>query len=197
MPEQYAEGNTPPPVVEDWGFLGHLTVAQRQRLDEFRSTLNSFERTRDTLGKASDLEVLRFLRAREFNVKKAMKLVSDDIDWREEIAGRKLTMSSFPTMLGFVKNRLVRLAGKDKSGRPVVVLRSGEMFPRKVSDIMEVVNFFIFYVESLKKHIDSCGFSEFVAIADMAGWSLTSNFSLPVSQILVQILQDHFPETLR
>jgi len=197
MPEQYAPGNTPPAIVEDWAFLGHLTVQQDERLKEFRRMLLEHANTKDNLGKANDLELLRFLRAREFNLKKAMKMVLDDVEWRREVAGRKLSFQTFPRIAAFAKNRLVRLAGKDKDGRPVLVLRSGEMFPRKVPDIMEVVNFFIFYVEHLKKYVDSLGFSEFVAIADMKGWSLSENFSLPVSQILAQMLQDHYPETLR
>lgn len=196
-PEQYAPGNTPPKCVEDWAFLGHLTVQQQDRLTEFREALLANPLTQSNIGKASDLQLLRFMRAREFNIKKAMKLVLDDVEWRQQIAGRKLNIEMFPNLSVFVKNRLVRLVGKDKNGRPIVALRNGEMFPRKVPDIMEVVNFFIFYMEHLKKHVDSLGFSEFVAIADMKSWSLSDNFSLPVSQILAQMLQDRFPETLR
>lgn len=177
--------------------MGHLTVQQNDRLGEFRETLKSNDRTKDNLAKSPDVQLLRFLRAREFNIKKAMKMVEDDVDWRREIAGKKISIASFPSVIKFVENRLVRLGGKDKDGRPFLILRSGEMFPRQVKDVMEVVNFFIFYVENIKKYVDSCGFTEFTAIGDMSGWSLSENFSLPISQIMAQMLQDHYPECLR
>jgi len=195
--EEYAPGNSPPAIVEDWGFLGHLTVVQAERLKEFREVLQSNSMTRDNLGKASDKHLLRFMRAREFNIKKAMKMVIEDVEWRREIAGRKMSLSSFPKVAEFVQNGLVRLIGKDKDGRALLVVRPAALFPRKVPDMMEFVNFFIFYVESLVKYVDSLGFTEFTAIGDMKGWSLSENFSLPVSQLLAQILQDHFPECLR
>ena len=167
--EEYAPGNTPPPSVEDWAFEGHLTVSQHKALNDFRQTLEGLMNTKDTLATKDDKTLLRFMRARQFDVKKAMKMVMDDYAWRQEIAGRQFSLPMFPNIIPFIKNRLVYLAGLDKQGRPVLVLKNAEMYPRKVSDIMEVANFFIFYVESLVKYVESLGYREFVAIGDMKG----------------------------
>jgi len=167
-----------------------------RRTREFREAIRASPEA-NVVADWPDKQLLRFMRAREFNVKKALKLLEDDVEWRKANAGRKIHHSMTEHVMPFLAKRLVRVCGRDKSGRPVVVLRNGEFFPRRVKDSMEVVNIFIFFVEGLVQLIEACGFMEFTAIADMGGWSLTENFSLPVAQLLAQMLQNHFPERLR
>jgi hypothetical protein len=80
--EEYAPGNTAPPIVEDWAFLGHLTVKQNDSLVAFRAALVSTPATKNNLATKDDSALLRFMRARQFDVKKAMKMVLDDLEWR-------------------------------------------------------------------------------------------------------------------
>lgn len=198
MTSTYAGKNTPPILVEDWGFFTHLTTQQEERLREFRAALEAQEETRlNGVSKWPDQQLLRFMRARDFNVKKALRMINDDLEWRKLFAGRRLERALFAQVFEFHLKGLVKYAGKDKDGRPVVILRTGRFFPRRVRDMMEIVNFFVLYVEGLAQLCDSWGFTEFTAIADMDGWSLSENFSLPVSQLMAQLLQDHFPERLR
>jgi hypothetical protein len=193
---EYPAGQAPPPLAEDWGFPAHLTSLQLARLADFRAAIQASPECRQ-VGDWPDAQLLRFMRARDFAPKKALKMLQDDLSWRALLEGRKITRSMVESLVPFQLNRLVRVAGRDRSGRPVVVLRNGEFFPWKVHDSLEIVHFFIVYVEGLIQLTEACGFSEFTAIADMTGWSLTENFSLPVSQLLAQLLQDHFPERLR
>ena len=191
--ESYAPNNTPPAMVEDWGFAGHLTTEQAKRLEEFRVALRECgDEEGPIVAQWNDAQLLRFLRAREFTVKKAVKMVVDIMDWlRSDARYHKLNVESFPTVFGFQMTGLVRLAGKDKWGRPVIILSPGKFFPRKVADMMEILNFFLFYVQSLVQYTNKCGFTEFTAIGDMSGWSLSTNFSLPVSQMLAPVSYTH------
>lgn len=195
--EAYAPGNTPPSCVEDWAFLGHLTVSQHQALQDFRQLLQDNASTRDNIGKKSDATLLRFLRARQFDLKKTMKMVMDDLEWRLEIANKRISRDQQQHILPFIASRLIRASGLDRQGRLVLILSLNQVFPKKVSDIMEIVSFFIFYMESVVKYVTELGFTEFTAIGDMKGWSLSENFSLPVVQVLAGLLQDHYPEMLR
>ncbi|KAH9251313.1 hypothetical protein BASA81_010724 [Batrachochytrium salamandrivorans] len=195
--EVYAPGNTPPASVEDWAFFGHLTVSQQAALSEFRQVLLDNTSTKGNLATKDDQTLLRYMRARQFDVKKAMKMVQGDLEWRQEIAGKRFTKDMFPNVLTALDKRLLRMSGLDRQGRPVIVLQLSQFFPRKMSDVMEVVNFFIYYVGFFQSYVEGLGYYEFAAIADMKGWSLSENFSLPVVQVLAGLLQDHFPETLR
>jgi len=192
----YPEGQTPAAAPEDWAFEGHLTNFLLRRLHEFRDAIKAAPECQ-IVANWADKQLLRFMRAREFNVKKAMKMLTEDLEWRKLNAGRRIHRSMIESLVPFQMNNLVRVCGRDKSGRPVIVLKNGVFFPRKVKDSMEIVNFFIAFVEGLVQVVEECGFSEFTAIADMDGWTLSDNFSLPVSQLLAQLLQDHYPERLR
>ena len=145
----------------------------------------------------TDEQLLRFLRAREFNVKKAAKMLREDIAWRRDFVGKKYRLTDFPTLVRFHNDGLVRYGGQAADGRPIVVLVGRHFFPRQVTDTMEVVYFFIYYMEKLVRFTEECGFTEFTAIGDLEGWSIRHNFSLSVSKVLAGLLQTHYPERLR
>ena len=191
MTDKYAPGHTPPSRVEEWGFPGHLTTLENERLQEFRSALRAMD---DAEGRAmarwSDAQLLRFMRARDFQVKKAVKMVADMLDWlRTEGRYRRLKVSDFPTVMKFQLDGLVRLVGKEKGGRPVVRLMLGKFFPKQVHDAAEVQAVFVFYMTSLVQYTNKLGFTEFCAIADLSEWRLNVNFSLAISRMLADALQ--------
>ncbi|KAL1435879.1 hypothetical protein MTO96_010651 [Rhipicephalus appendiculatus] len=61
------------------GYLGSLNASQQAALEQFRKAVCDVKRTSDT-----DAYLLRWLRARDFDVAKAEKMYRDHLKWRKE-----------------------------------------------------------------------------------------------------------------
>jgi CRAL/TRIO domain len=89
----------------------------------------------------------------------------------------------------------IRLAGKARDGRPVVMVQARYYWPKLVEDNIQIVYFFTFYVDGVCRMSETAGHETFYAIADLEGFSM-SNFSLAQIKIAISILQNHYPERL-
>jgi hypothetical protein len=89
----------------------------------------------------------------------------------------------------------IRLAGKSKDGRPVLMIQARYYYPKLVDDNIQIVYFFNFYVDAICKMAEAIGEETFFAIVDLDGFSM-SNFSLAQMKIAIGILQNHYPERL-
>ena len=87
-------------------------------------------------------------------------------------------------------------AGFDKEGRPVIVTLLARVFPREVTDLQEIARFWVAYVDYLNNECEKAGSTDYTAIADLAGFSPSKNFSLALSKVLIDILQKYYPERL-
>jgi len=139
--------------------------------------------------------LLRFLRARKFNVKKSLVMIQDDNLFREQFRGRNFQLSDFASLIVFSDDGIWRHGGCDKVGRPVVYAKPALFFPSQITDDEELVLFFVYYMDSLLKIADAEGREDFAIICDLKGWSF-KNFSLPLTRLLINILQNYYPERL-
>lgn len=139
-------------------------------------------------------DILRYLRARDFNIKKTLKMFIENIKWRSDFIDKEYKISEFRVIGEFHKNGGFYHCGKDKDGRPVIILKAKVLFPRLIEDTMDVVYFFVYYMERFVQYTEQCGFTEFTAIADLEGFSVRQNFSLSMSKVLANLLQNHYPE---
>ena len=89
----------------------------------------------------------------------------------------------------------IRLAGKAKDGRPVVMIQARYYWPRLIEDNIQIVYFFTFYVDAVCRMAEQAGQETFFAISDLEGFSM-ANFSLQQIKIAISILQNHYPERL-
>ncbi|XP_014244140.1 SEC14-like protein 1 [Cimex lectularius] len=103
-------------------YLGHLTLIQESRLVQLRKSFAQLHK-----GKVpNDTMLLRFLRARDFNVDKARHLLSESLSWRKKHGVDKVLSE-------YVTPQIVKdyFPGgwhhHDKDGRPVYLLRLGQM----------------------------------------------------------------------
>ncbi|KAG7308349.1 hypothetical protein JYU34_005545 [Plutella xylostella] len=103
-------------------YLGELTPMQESRLLQLRKWISELQK-----GKVpSDTTLLRFLRARDFNVEKAREMLSQSLLWRKRHQVDRL-------LLEYAAPDVVRqyFPGgwhhHDKDGRPLYVLRLGQM----------------------------------------------------------------------
>jgi putative NADH-flavin reductase len=180
---------------EDWGFPGWLTPDQEKALAELRETLLK----QGVFSKKSlmpDQHLLRFLRARDFNVKKTLDMLVGDLEWRKAFEGITFKYTDFPQLFKFMKTGAIYRAGYDLGGRPVIVSNLARLYPRDVADVSEIPKFWVAYVHYVNMECEKAGVTDYTCIADLSGFSPSKNFSLAMVKILIDILQNYYPERL-
>ena len=181
------------PLPKEWGTAGHLTAEQERAA----ATLAGLVKENSLPARyQSHAAHLRFLRARGFNVTKAYALLKQDADWREQFSDHVFVASrDFPPVAAMHSDGAIRLAGQSLDGRPIIVLQPRFFWPKLVEDPLQIVYFFVFYVDRLCARAEQAGQETFVTIADLEGFSM-SNFSLTYVKVVVSVLQNHYPERL-
>ncbi|XP_045490772.1 protein real-time [Pieris rapae] len=103
-------------------YLGELTPIQESRLMQLRKWIADLQK-----GKVpSDTTLLRFLRARDFNVEKAREMLSQSLLWRKKHQVDKI-LSEYETPDVVKQYFPGGWHHHDKDGRPLYVLRLGQM----------------------------------------------------------------------
>ncbi len=180
---------------ELWGYPGWLSENEYSALQQLRKrvvTENLFHVDHIM----EDKHLLRFLRARKFDVDLTMKMLSSDLLWRREFENRLIKGNEAPAVVNFCNNGFLYRAGYDKDGRPVLVIKFALAFPREIKDTNEIVLFWVAYVHLLTVECEKCGCTDYTVIADLINFSPSKNFSLAMVKILISILQNNYPERL-
>jgi len=103
-------------------FLGKLEPMQESRLVQLKTQMAELQK-----GKApSDPVVLRFLRAREFNVEKGREMLSSSLVWRKKHGVDKI-LSEYQEPPVVREHFPGGWHGHDREGRPLFLLRLGQM----------------------------------------------------------------------
>jgi hypothetical protein len=124
---------------ESWGHVGFLTASEQKALEELRSKVKQ-EDMAEFYG--DDKCLLRFLRARKFQVSKAFAMIIEDDKWRSQFRGREFRLSDFSSLLALADEGVVRQGGRDKAGRPVVYVMPAKFFPAQITSEEELVLFY-------------------------------------------------------
>jgi len=135
--------------------------------------------------------ILRFLRARDFKIKKTIKMIDQNIKWRASFHPREISTQQLQS---FNQLHTVRIAGHDKDRRPVIyftldVFRaiSPEIRLRYLSHVMESVT------SSMDPNVESitwvCDFSAYGSKGD-------SREERSALQQALSALMDYYPERL-
>ncbi|KAJ1531458.1 hypothetical protein ONE63_000136 [Megalurothrips usitatus] len=103
-------------------YLGELSVMEESRLVQLRKWVSDLQK-----GKMpSDATLLRFLRARDFNVEKAREILSLSLMWRKKHAVDRI-LSEYQTLTVIQDYFPGSWHHHDKDGRPLFLLRLGQM----------------------------------------------------------------------
>lgn len=191
----------PPP-----GRLGNLTVEQQAKLDLFKKQLKDegiFVESR-----MDDALLLRFLRARKFDLPQAKLMISNWIKWRKDQGVDDLLKTfQFPE-----KNEVDRIYPQyyhktDKEGRPVYIERLGSLDFTKLDAITTedrlLTRLIYEYERFIDERLPACSkaaghpVETSCTILDISGVSL-SNFSRVKNylQRASKIGSDYYPETM-
>jgi hypothetical protein len=203
---------TPPtplsPASKPGAHYAKVTPGELQRLREFRALVQKAALEDPTLFATSDLKrfandacYCRYLRARRWNLKKALKMLIATLRWRAETRPERITWKDVRTEAETGKQYVT---GTDTAGRNVVVMRPGR---ENTKEHAGNIRFLIYTLEHatwrddpendfpLGSHVEHHD-EKLVILIDFTGWTLATAPPMKTSRETLTILQDHFPERL-
>eukprot|EP00048_Salpingoeca_helianthica_P000203 m.39946 g.39946 ORF g.39946 m.39946 type:complete len:438 (-) comp10231_c0_seq2:25-1338(-) len=200
----------------DKGYLGHLTDTQAAALDTMKTRVaaDSLDLSPWLCRPAETEEhfLLRFLRARQFNVNKAWEMMMTDITWRTEygtLALREKTMAEVVQCdVSLIHHHLpIWQSGFDLQGRPVVYKRFGRCEISTLKQHTAIDNLVRFHVWCTERQLQLLGsqsaklghnIETMLFVIDAAGWTvrLATQDAFRYLKGIADMDSAHYPERL-
>ncbi|EAY87552.1 hypothetical protein OsI_08963 [Oryza sativa Indica Group] len=137
----------------------------------------------------SDASIARYLVARNWEVKKATKMLKKTLKWRSEYKPDEIRWDEIANEAA--TGKIYRTDYFDKSGRSILVMRPGVQNTKKAKG---QIRYLVYCMENAILNLPHDQ-SQMVWLIDFAGFSL-SNISLHVTKLTADVLQGHYPERL-
>jgi hypothetical protein len=179
------------------GYLGNLSAEQELALQEMRCRIQEIEngelRTY-ALKVTDDPILLRFLRARRFNVDASFTMLENTLKFRKSFQGIGVDAITCNMILNELRPGKSFFHNYDKEGRPVCVIRARYHEPAKV-DPLEAQRFCVFQMEYARKCLLKPPVETVTIIFDMTDFSMKNN-DFRSLKFMIQMLQNYYPESL-
>mmetsp|Transcript_25617 Transcript_25617/g.67674 ORF Transcript_25617/g.67674 Transcript_25617/m.67674 type:complete len:364 (+) Transcript_25617:64-1155(+) len=202
------------------GYMGSLTPGEAQTLEQLRLAVSTGEchdgyaECLAETGEHKDLLLLRFLRARKFDLQKALGMLQADLQWRQETGVAQLSRQPAEAVLGCDARKIdaylpVKHIGYDKQGRPVIVKHIGGK--SRIAELLDtccsfeqIVRYHIWQQESycrlLHEQSQKLGVTveQLVVVVDTKGFylSLLDRKAYNFIRRIAEVDSGHYPERL-
>ncbi|KAH9261131.1 hypothetical protein BASA81_000835 [Batrachochytrium salamandrivorans] len=179
-----------------WGYLGHLSIQEQQVLEAMREKPYTCMEHAQGKYKIDDECLLRFLRARKFDLEKADKMFTAHLQWRDKFMPMSLTPNDISQVLGM---GVARFGPYSKQGQPVIIIKVGQFDPNAFASVELFTKYCAFFFERGVAKLAAHGNDKAVLFFDMNGWSLRKHatpHSLKLTGELINIIQAQNPERL-
>eukprot|EP01018_Ginkgo_biloba_P006924 Gb_02528 [translate_table: standard] len=160
---------------------------QQDKINELRTLLGPL--SSKSFQYCSDAALARYLRARNWNVNKANKLLKETLKWRAEYKPENVCWEDVAREAETGKT--YRASYADKYRRSVLVLRPG---CQNTTSTKGQIRFLVYCMENAILNL-APGQEQMVWLIDFKGWNI-SNVSLKAARETAHILQDCYPERL-
>jgi hypothetical protein len=129
------------------------------------------------------------LKARNWNVQKALEMLVKTLNWRDQFKPDEIQASE---LIDIGSTGKVIRAGFDKYNRPLIVITPARENSTDYAKNMRLV------VYTLEKAIQTMGdgVEQLVLLVDFNGYSLRKAPPIAVAKEFVSVLSDHYPERL-
>lgn len=184
------------------GRVGGLSAAQAQSLERFRSLLSS-SFSEPIVTHCTDVDLMRFLRARSFNVEAAFKQWDACRQWREENGVEDILNGPFPLEDELSSTLSCAYYGEDKKHRPLYVECSGAVDAATVARLnrADLVRRHIYHQELQVRRVEESAARQgdpaidcWCEIHDMQGLSMQHRQVLGLFTHLARLDTDFYPE---
>jgi len=184
-----------------------MSEEQQKVLDQFKEWIQTNKVTENPW--LNDVQLLKFCRARNFDMDKVIEMFKNYIEYRNEN-----DLDNIVNNFVFEKKNEVNqfyprgYCGVDKIGRPIYIERSGQIKPSKIWPLCDEETLFKSYYQSyevlIKQHFMVCSYiqqkqiQQTFSILDMTGFSISMMNKQVYSlvQKASKISQDYYPEQL-
>ncbi|CAH9113355.1 unnamed protein product [Cuscuta epithymum] len=160
---------------------------QMQKIDEVRKSIGPISGELALF--CSDASISRYLRARNWNVKKAVKMLKATLKWRLEYKPENLRWDDIASEAQ--TGKIYRSNYKDKLGRTVLVMRPSYQNTKSTKG---QIKYLVYCMENAIVNLDDEQ-EQMVWLIDFHGFNI-SHISLKVTKETAHVLQDHYPERL-
>ncbi|XP_072980274.1 uncharacterized protein [Typha angustifolia] len=137
----------------------------------------------------SDASVSRYLRARNWNVEKASKMLKETVKWRLEYKPEKIRWEDVAHEAETGKT--YRADYLDRHGRTVLVMRPGFQNTKSAKG---QIRYLIYCMENAILNL-APDQEQMVWLIDFQGWTMAS-VSVKITRETAHVLQDYYPERL-
>jgi hypothetical protein len=178
------------------GFLGHLSAEQEEALNDLRQRVSEIEdeEMKEYAKRATDDAILlRFLRARRFDVDQAYEMIFNTLKFRLTFQGIGVEAVNYTHVPNELKPGKSFFHKYDKEGRPVCIIRARHHDGSKI-DHLEAQRFCVFMMEYGRTLLKP-GIETVTIIFDMTD-AAVKNLDLKSLKFMIQMFQNHYPESL-
>ncbi|KAG0630168.1 hypothetical protein M758_1G159000 [Ceratodon purpureus] len=139
---------------------------------------------------ADDACLMRYLRARDWNLKNAEKMLKETLAWRESYKPEDIRWSDIAGESE--SGKVYRANFKGKKGHTVVVMHPGRQ--NTTNGHMQIKQL-VYFLENAILNLP-VGQEQMIWLIDYKGWTMKNTSPLSVVRETASILQNHYPERL-